>query len=134
MFRFIFAGGNDPYHASAPVVASRIQYINVALRSFHSVTHLLTTMTISRAFCSGVCFISGSSFFTSFLWPRLTILIVDLIFLSVPRSVQTLSLNKCKIAEDLSMVLRVIAIRTAFLLLSNQGITRRELRIGKAHE
>jgi len=61
-------------------VLSRIQYINVALRSFHSVTHLLTTMTISRALCSGVCFISGSSFFGSFFWPRLTILIVDLIF------------------------------------------------------
>jgi len=39
----------------------------VALRSFHSVTHLLTTMTISRVLCSGVCFISGSSFFASLL-------------------------------------------------------------------
>ena len=73
-------------------------------------------MTISRALCSGVCFISGSSFFGSFLWPRLTILIVDLIFPYLDLFRQ-FSLNKCKIAEALLMVLRVLAIRTEFLLV-----------------
>jgi hypothetical protein len=56
-----------------------IQYVKVAFLSFNSVTHLFTVITISRALCSGVCFISGSSFFGWFLWPRLTILISDLI-------------------------------------------------------
>jgi hypothetical protein len=104
------------------LLAHEFNTSTVVFRSFNSVTHLFTVMTISRVLCSGVCFISGPSFFAWSFWPRLTILISDLI---APPS-QTVSdipnwttedIGQRKISETRLMVLRVVAICAKFLLI-----------------